>query len=210
MRLTLVERLLLSLAAILLPATVLHAALQAPTDTPVSEPSLTGQVLIAAPSMRDPRFDHAVILMVHHNAGGALGLVINHPLGERSLSGLLEALGEKDSTASGTLRLFIGGPVQPQVGFVIHSPEYKRPQTVAINADVAVTASRDALLDIAHQHGPQKALVAFGYAGWGAHQLEDELGERAWFTAMPDGKLIFDEEREKVWDDAMSRRTQDL
>ncbi len=210
MRLTWARRPLLVLAALVLPATLLHAALQAPTDTPAPAPSLAGQVLIASSSLRDPRFDHAVILMVRHNADGAFGIIINRPLGERKLASLLEALGEKDSTINGTLRIFIGGPVEPQIGFVIHSADYHRPETVSVDADVAVTSSRDILLDIAHQHGPQKALVAFGYAGWGAHQLEDELGQRAWFTATPDSKLIFDEDREKVWDDAMSRRTQDL
>jgi putative transcriptional regulator len=209
MRLTWFERALLVFAAIVSPASLLHAALQNPADTP-GEPSLAGQVLIAAPSMRDPRFDHAVILMVHHDAGGAFGIVINHPLGERPLASLLEALGEKDSAVTGTFRLFIGGPVEPQIGFVVHSTEYHRPETIVVNGDVAVTGSRAAFLDIAHQHGPQKALVAFGYAGWGAHQIEDELAEHAWFTAAADSKLIFDDGREKVWDDAMSRRTQDL
>jgi putative transcriptional regulator len=209
MRLSWFHSLFLLLAALMLPATLLHAALQNPTDAP-GEPSLAGQVLIAGPSMGDPRFDHAVILMVRHNAGGAFGLVINHPLGERPLAGILEALGEKDSGVSGSLRIFIGGPVKPQIGFVIHSTDYHRPETVDIDGKVALTGSRDALLDIAHQHGPQKSLVAFGYAGWGAHQLEDEIAERAWYTASPDAKLIFDEDREKVWNDAMGRRTQDL
>jgi putative transcriptional regulator len=203
-------RALLAIAAILLPATLLHAALQALPDAPSAEPSLSGQVLIAAPSMRDPRFDHAVILMVRHDAGGAFGLVINHPLGERPLATLLEALGEKDSGVTGSLRLFSGGPVEPQVGFVLHTSDYHRGETVDIDGKIALTASRAAFLDIAHGNGPQKALVAFGYAGWGAHQLEDELAERAWYTAKPDTKLIFDQDREKVWDDAMGRRTQDL
>jgi putative transcriptional regulator len=210
MRLTLLLRSVLALAAVVLPATLLHAALQSPADTPAPASSLAGQVLIAEPSMSDPRFYHAVILMVHHDAKGAFGLVINHPLGERPLATLLEAMGEKDSTATGTLRIFLGGPVQPQIGFVIHSTDYHQPETVDIDGKVAVTTSRAAFLDIAHQRGPQKALVAFGYAGWGAHQLEDELSQHAWFTAKPDSKLIFDEDREKVWDDAMSRRTQDL
>jgi putative transcriptional regulator len=209
MRLTWFERALLVLAAVLLPATLLHAALQSPNDTP-GEPSLTGQILIAAPSMGDPRFDHAVVLMVRHNAGGAFGIVINRLLGERPLAPLLEALGEKDSGATGSLRIFIGGPVEPQIGFVIHSTDYHRPETVDVNDTFALTASRDAFLDVAHQRGPQKFLLAFGYAGWGAHQLEGELAERAWYTAKPDAKLIFEEEREKVWDDAMGRRTQDL
>ena len=126
------------------------------------------------------------------------------------MASLLEALGEQNSGVTGSLRIFLGGPVQPEIGFVIHSTDYRRPETIDIGTSVAMTPSREILLDIVRQHGPQKALVAFGYAGWGPHQLEDELAQRAWFTAAADAKLIFDEDRDKVWDDAMSRRTQDL
>jgi putative transcriptional regulator len=203
------QRPLLALAAILLPATLLHAALQNPAEAP-GQASLAGQVLIAAPTLRDPRFDHTVVLLVRHNAGGALGIVLNHLVGERPLASLLDAIGEKDSTAAGTLRIFSGGPVQPEVGFVIHSADYHRPETIEINGRVAMTSSREILRDIASQHGPEKMLVAFGYAGWAGGQLEGELAQRAWFTAPADSKLIFDLDRDKVWDDAMAHRTQEL
>jgi putative transcriptional regulator len=209
MPLTWFERPLLALAAIVLPATLLHAALQNPAEAP-GPASLAGQVLIAAPTLRDPRFDHTVVLLVRHNAGGALGIVLNHPVGERPLASLLDAIGEKDSTATGTLRIFSGGPVQPEVGFVIHSTDYHRPETIEINARVAMTSSREILRDIASQHGPEKMLVAFGYAGWAGGQLEGELAQRAWFTATADSKLIFDLDRDKVWDDAMAHHTQEL
>jgi putative transcriptional regulator len=199
----------LALAAILVPAALVHAALQNPAEAP-GQASLAGQILIASPSLRDPRFDHTVVLMVRHNAGGALGIVLNHPLGERSLANLLEAIGDKDSTAAGSLRIFSGGPVQPEIGFVIHSTDYRRPETIEINGRVAMTSSREILRDVASQHGPDKMLVAFGYAGWAAGQLEGELAQRAWFTAAADSKLIFDEDRDKVWDDAMAHRTQEL
>ncbi|HEV3372039.1 MAG TPA: YqgE/AlgH family protein [Xanthobacteraceae bacterium] len=209
MQLTWFERPLLALAAIVLPATLLHAALQNPAEAP-GPASLAGQVLIASPTLRDPRFDHTVVLMVRHNAGGALGIVLNHPVGERQLASLLDAIGEKDSMATGTLRIFSGGPVQPEVGFVIHSTDYRRPETVEINGSVAMTSSREILRDIASQHGPEKMLVAFGYAGWAGGQLEGELAQRAWFTATADSKLIFDLDRDKVWGEAMAHHTQDL
>jgi putative transcriptional regulator len=209
MQLTWFERPLLALAAIVLPATLLHAALQNPAEAP-GPASLAGQVLIASPTLRDPRFDHTVVLMVSHNAGGALGIVLNHPVGERQLASLLDAIGEKDSMATGTLRIFSGGPVQPEVGFVIHSTDYRRPETVEINGSVAMTSSREILRDIASQHGPEKMLVAFGYAGWAGGQLEGELAQRAWFTATADSKLIFDLDRDKVWGEAMAHHTQDL
>jgi putative transcriptional regulator len=209
MPLTWFKRPLLALAAILLPATLLHAALQNPAEAP-GQASLAGQILIASPGMLDPRFDHTVVLMVRHSASGALGIVLNRPLGERPLARILDAIGEKDSAVTGTLRIFSGGPVQPEIGFVIHSTEYRRPETIEINAGIAMTSSREILRDIASQHGPEKMLVAFGYAGWGPGQLEGELAQRAWFTGAADNKLIFDEDREKVWDDAIAHRTQDL
>jgi len=209
MSLTWLERSLLALAAILLPAALGHAALQNTARTP-EQASLAGQLLIASPGLRDPRFDHTVVLMVRHSAGGALGIVINRPLGERPLASLLEALGEKNSAAAGSLRIYYGGPVQPEIGFVLHSTDYHGPETVEIDGRVAMTSSREVLRDIAGGHGPQKLLVAFGYAGWAAGQLEGELAQRAWFTAAADGKLIFDQDRDKVWDDAVTHRTQDL
>jgi putative transcriptional regulator len=209
MPLTWIERPLLALAAILLPAALVHAALQNPAESP-GQASLAGQILIASPSLRDPRFDHTVILMVRHSPGGALGIVLNRPLGERPLASLLEDIGEKNSGVTGSLRIFYGGPVQPEIGFVVHGTDYHRPETVEIDGRVAMTSSREILRDIASRHGPQKLLVAFGYAGWGPGQLESELVQRAWFTAAEDSKLIFDDDRDKVWDDAMAHRTQDL
>jgi putative transcriptional regulator len=200
---------LLALAAVLLPAGLLHAALPNPAETP-GQASLAGQILIASPGLRDPRFDHTVVLVVRHSAGGALGIVLNRPLGERPLASLLDAIGEKENGVSGSLRIFSGGPVEPEIGFVIHSTDYHRPETVEIDGRIAMTSSREILRDIVDQHGPQKTLVAFGYAGWSPGQLEGELAQRAWFTAAEDAKLIFDEEREKLWDDAMAHRTQDL
>jgi putative transcriptional regulator len=203
------QRSLLALAAILLPATLVYAALQNPAEPP-GQASLAGRILIASPGLRDPRFDHTVVLMVRHSAGGALGIVLNHPLGERPLASLLDAIGENSSGITGTLRIFSGGPVQPEIGFVIHSTDYHRPETTEIDGRVAMTSSREILRDIASQHGPQMVLVAFGYAGWGPGQLENELAQRAWFTAAADSKLIFEDDRDKLWDDAMAHRTQDL
>src|SRR5262249_17352650 len=133
-------------AAILVPATLLHAALPTPTDA--EHGSLTGQLLIAAPTMGDPRFQHTVILMVRHDRNGALGIVINRPIGERPLASVLEALGEKDTAVAGQVRIFAGGPVQPEIGFVVHSAEYHRSDTVDIDGRVAMTSSLEILRDI--------------------------------------------------------------
>jgi putative transcriptional regulator len=186
-----------------------HAAREAPKDVP-ARTSLAGQLLIATPAMGDPRFTQTVILMARHDKNGAFGLVINKPLGERTLASLLTALGEKDEGVEGSLPVFAGGPVQPELGFVVHSADYRRAETIVVDSRVAVTSNREILRDIAKKQGPQKSLLAFGYAGWGPGQLDGEMALRAWFTAEEDTALIFDLDRAKVWDEAMKRRTQDL
>src|SRR5215510_7498658 len=136
--------------------------------------SLAGEFLVATPTMEDRRFERSVILMARHNKEGAFGLIINRPAAERPLSQLLEALGEKGSQVNGTVRLFAGGPVQPELGFVMHSPDYMGPQTLEVDGHVSVTMSLDILRDIGTGKGPQKSLVMFGYAGWAPGQLEGE------------------------------------
>jgi len=173
-------------------------------------PSLKGEFLIATPAMRDPRFEHAVILMVRHDSDGALGIVINRPLGEKPLTDLLAAFGNKDATASGNVRIFLGGPVQPQVSFVIHGPDYRRAETLDIDSRLAATPTSEVLGDIARNSGPMKSLIAFGYAGWAPGQLEGELARNVWYTAPADPALVFDDDRDKVWEHATARRTQDL
>jgi len=196
-----------AIAALALPL-VLGAALTS-RDAAPSE-SLAGQLLIASPSMGDPRFEHAVILMVKHDREGAFGIVINRPVAEHPLSDLLIAMGELDDAAQGSVRIYAGGPVEPSVGFVIHSTEYKRDGTVQIDGHVAMTANREVIRDIAHGHGPKQVLVAFGYAGWGPGQLDGELADGDWFTAPEEPGLVFDSARETLWRDAMGRRTRDL
>ena len=186
-----------------------QAALEAPKDLP-ARASLAGQLLVATPSMGDPRFAQTVILMARHDKNGAFGIVVNKPLGERPLASLLTALGEKDDGVAGSVRVFAGGPVQPEIGFVVHSADYRRAGTIVVDGRVAVTSTREILRDIARKQGPQKSLLAFGYAGWGPDQLDGEMALRAWFTAQEDVDLIFDLDRAKVWDEAMKRRTQDL
>ena len=198
---------ILALAAFLASAALLDAARPVQAEPPSS---LAGQFLIATPSMGDPRFERTVILMVRHDKDGAFGLIINRPIAERPLAELLDMLGDKDAGVTGEVRIFAGGPVQPELGFVIHSTDYRGPQTIDIDGGMAVTSSRDILRDIGRGKGPNKSLIAFGYAGWAAGQLEGELQQRAWTTAPAEQRLIFDEDRDKVWDIAYSHRTQDL
>jgi putative transcriptional regulator len=196
--------------AFLLQAALLKAALPGNPDETPSPPSLIGRLLVAAPSMDDPRFERTVILIIQHSPDGAVGIVINKPIGETSIASVFEALGQKGGDVSGDVRVFSGGPVQPEVGFVVHSPDYHRPETVAVNDRLSMTSSVDILRDIAAKKGPAKILVAFGYAGWGPDQLESEIKMSAWGIAEADPALVFDEDRDKVWDYAWNHRTQHL
>jgi putative transcriptional regulator len=198
------------IAALLLHTALLKAALPTNPDGAPARPSLAGQLLVAAPSMGDPRFERTVILIVQHSPSGALGIVINKLIGETSIASLFETLGQKGGDVPGDVRVFAGGPVQPEVGFVVHSADYRRPETVAINDRLSMTSSLDILRDIGAKKGPAKILVAFGYAGWGPDQLEREIEVHAWGVAEADPGLIFDEDRDKVWDHAWKHRTQTL
>ena len=131
-------------------------------------------------------------------------------IGEKPLADLLAAFGAKDTAATGNVRIFLGGPVQLEVGFVIHSTDYHRPETLDVDARLAATSSREVLLDIARNAGPMKSLITFGYAGWAPGQLEAELARNVWYTAPADPGLVFDDDRDKVWEHATARRTQDL
>jgi putative transcriptional regulator len=173
-----------------------------------------GQLLIASAAMQDPRFHHSVILLLQHDASGAFGLVINRWIAEKPIATLLtDSNGGSDAAdkkLNRTIPVFLGGPVQPERGFIVHSAEYGRPETLPVGEAFAMTASREILRDIGRQQGPNKYLFAVGYAGWGAGQLESEIARRDWFTAPADPELVFDAERDQVWERALARRTRDL
>ena len=181
-----------------------------PEHTDTDDGSLAGQILIAAPTMGDPRFLHTVILLLRHDRNGAFGIVINRPIEQRTIKSLLEGTGYQATGVDGSLLVFAGGPVQPELGFVVHSTEYRRPDTLAVGLDVAMTADKEILRDIGRHQGPKKSLFAFGYAGWGPGQLEGEIDHHDWFTTTGDPKLIFDDDRGNLWDEAMARRTREL
>jgi putative transcriptional regulator len=189
---------------------LLVALLGAAPPAATGSGSLTGQVLIAAPTIGDPRFFHTVILMLRDDKDGALGIVINRPVGERSIESLLKATGASGAGVEGNLRVFDGGPVQPDFGFVVHTADYRRPETLVVDGRVAMTASPQILQDIGHHHGPKQSLFAFGYAGWGPGQLAAELARRDWFTTPEEPHLIFDDDRAGLWNEAMARRTREL
>jgi putative transcriptional regulator len=193
---------ILAVAALAVSATALHAAL--PTAPDVSgRTSTEGELLIASPALPAP-FDHAVVLMAQHNRDGALGIVINHPAGSRPIAEVLTAMGFDASGVSNDVLMFLGGPVSPEVAFVLHSTEYHKPDTIDIDGHVALTDAAEVLRDIGLGKGPQKSLVAFGYAGWAPSQLDDEIKSGAWVAVPENPALVFDDDRSKLWADALA------
>ena len=193
-------------AALALSASVLHAALPSPTAPGVAgATSVAGQLLIATPVLNGPPFEHTVILVAQHDKNGAIGIVINRPLGARPIADVLHAAGVDSGGVKGNVQLYFGGPVDTQIGFVLHSAEYHGGNTLDIDGRVALSTGVQILRDIALGKGPRQSLLAFGYAGWAPLQLDNELRQGAWDTIPEDAALVFDDDRSRVWSDAMAR-----
>ena len=168
---------------------------------------LAGQLLVARTELRDPRFIRTVVYMVHHDAGGAMGLIVNRPIGEASLSELLERFGLESKGMNGEIRVHFGGPVEAPRGFVLHTADYKIDGTQVVKDGIAVTARPEILRAIGTGTGPRKSLFALGYAGWASGQIEGEIKTGSWEIVPADKALVFDEDYETKWERAMARRT---
>jgi putative transcriptional regulator len=171
---------------------------------------IPGQLLVASTDMDEPQFDRAVVLLLRHDSSGAMGIIINRPAEERPLASLMKAIGADPTGVEGRVRLFAGGPVDLQIGFVLHSVDYHRAETLDIDGRVAMTSTHEILSDIGHKKGPAKFLIAFGYCGWAPGQLESEIAQHIWVIASADPKLIFDDDRATLWREAMTRRLHPL
>jgi putative transcriptional regulator len=161
----------------------------------------TNHFLIAMPMLADPNFFHTVTYVCEHTAEGAMGIIINRPL-SITVSEILEQMSISTDEPQNTLRrqhVFLGGPVQRERGFVIHLPIGNWEASLAVTDTVGVTTSRDILLAMANGTGPQRSLVALGYAGWGAGQLEQEIANNAWLSGPADLRVLFDTPVERRW-----------
>ena len=179
---------------------------QAP-PVPPRAGGLAGQLLVATSELKDPRFVRTVIYMVHHDTGGAMGLVVNRPIGGTSLTELLEGLGMEGNGAQGGIRLHYGGPVEPRRGFVLHTTDYTSESTRVVGGGIALTVGTEIFRALGTGTGPRLSLVALGYAGWAPGQLEGEITAGAWVAVQSDEALVFDQDYEKKWERAMARRT---
>ena len=174
-------------------------------QTSIEDIYLPGQLLIAMPSMTDPRFEKSVIYMCAHNADGAMGLVINRAIDSLTFPELLEQL-EIDSGSGGDqIRVLFGGPVEQARGFVLHSPDYIQDASLVVDDNVVLTATIDILRAIANGTGPNNCLLALGYAGWGAGQLDSEIKSNGWLSVDADEELVFGCNLDEKWERAMTK-----
>lgn len=162
--------------------------------------SLSGQLLIAMPGMGDPRFVEGVTLICQHDENGAVGLLVNRP-SDFQLSDVLmqlELTCDKQA-ADARVPVLTGGPVQPERGFVLHRSNGEWDSSYRVNDHLAITTSRDVLAAIAEGTGPAPAAMMLGYAGWAAGQLEKELLDNAWLTAVATDDILFETAMDSRW-----------
>lgn len=171
-----------------------------------SAPSeLTGKLLIAMPGMGDPRFAGAVVFLCAHSGEGAMGIIVNKHMDEVTFSEMLEQLEIASPGAVRDIPVCYGGPVELRRGFVLHSSDYQArgDDGLVIDSRFSMTATLDILEDIANGRGPERALLALGYAGWGPGQLESELAQNGWLTAEASPDLVFGASMEGKWEAAL-------
>ena len=164
-----------------------------------NEYSLAGHLLLAMPGMLDPNFDSAVTYICEHSEKGAVGITINRPM-KMNVSDVMEQLSLTISDSSLAVQPVLrGGPVQSERGFVLHESDHEWDSTTTVGRSIFVTTSQDILSAAAAGNGPKRMLIALGYAGWGAGQLEEEIRQNAWLTAPATPDLIFSTPFKQRW-----------
>ena len=158
--------------------------------------NLSGMFLIAVPALKDPNFERTVVLICEHTKDGAFGLVINSLL-MTSFVPLLGWLDIKEGAVD--MPVFYGGPVKPDQGYILYEPEGVNYHCIKINANLALTTTKDILIDVAKGRGPKKFLFALGFSGWAPGQLEYELMADSWLVASMDNRIIFDVPVNERW-----------
>ena len=168
---------------------------------------LSGQVLIAMPGIGDPRFERAVVLMGAHTAEHAMGLTLNHPAAGLTVPDLLARLEIKSSIILPPDPVLLGGPVELERGFVLHTDDYVGDDaSVRVCDGIALTATREVLEAMGDsQRRPRRSTLALGYAGWGAGQLEREIQQSVWLTCEPDEALLFGPDHPAKWAAALAK-----
>ncbi len=164
-----------------------------------------GQILIAMPQMTDQRFAKSVIYLCAHSADGAMGLVVNKPIDTITFPDLLQQLNIDAPATNDNIRVHFGGPVESGRGFVLHSDDYIQETTLVIRDGVALTATVDVLRAIAEGKGPNRSMLALGYAGWAPGQLDSEIRANGWLNVTADENLIFGSKLDNKWSKAIGK-----
>jgi putative transcriptional regulator len=166
----------------------------------------TGQLLIAMPGIGDPRFERALILVCAHDAEHAMGLAVNQPVEGLTVPDLLRRLKIRSTITLPPDLVLLGGPVERERGFVLHTDDYGLEHSLYIEGGVALTATREVLEAMGDPTArPRRSLLALGYAGWGAGQLEAEIKQNVWLTCDADEALLFDDDYGHKWGRALGK-----
>jgi putative transcriptional regulator len=171
---------------------------------------LEGQLLIATPGLRYSCFSKAVIYVCSHTDSGAMGIIINQTLEDLNSTILWNHFNIDVSGQQIYLPVHFGGPIDSARGFILHSADYQKPDTVNINHGIALSSSVEILKDIAKGDGPKQRIFALGYAGWGPQQLEQELEANSWLTIPANSELIFGVDNGAKWQQAAKSINVDL
>lgn len=161
-------------------------------------PYLTGQFLLAMPGIGDPRFERAVIAMCVHDEDGALGIGLGRLVPRIGFHNLLEQLDIAPAVAP-DVPIHFGGPVEPQRGFILHTPDWEGQESVHVAGRWVLTATLDILKAIAEGKGPRRWVAALGYAGWGPGQLDMEMRRHGWFVTPGNDSLLYDSDVKSRW-----------
>ena len=168
--------------------------------------SLAGQLLVAMPHMQDPRFARSVVYMCAHSEdAGAMGLVVNKLLGSLTMGELYQQLEIEPSRFGKSRPVHFGGPVEAGRGFVLHTADYREDASLVVADNLAITATLEILRAIGRGEGPQKSLLALGYAGWAPGQLDAEIQANGWLSVAPDEAIVFDPDHDSKWQRALAK-----
>ena len=161
--------------------------------------NLTGQIIVSMPSLEDERFYKTVIYMCAHSSEGSMGIIINKKIDYDLYPDLLEQLGIDKPLDNKKLFIRYGGPIESGRGFVLHSDDMIRKETLNIDKGVALTSTAEFFDDLSIGKGPKNSILALGYAGWAPGQLEAEIFQNSWMSLPVDTSFIFDDEVSRKW-----------
>ena len=162
-------------------------------------------LLLAMPSQQESLFSKSVVYVCAHSEAGAMGIVINQRLPDVAYRDLASQLELPETRAIADPVVHFGGPVETGRGFVLHTADFMRADTVPIDGRICITGTIDILKAMAEGQGPRRSIFALGYAGWGPGQLEAEMQANSWLTAPADDDLIFSHDLPHKWERALSR-----